>query len=385
MTRLRSLPRADVALAAALALYALVEGLVLGAPAGWVVAAVAVCLALAWRRQRPVEVIALVLGIIVLPDALGVRTVDTVLPLPLIIVAAYTAGREARSGRLALLGAGAIAGVLVAGLALTAGESQNSGAADLVALAVLVSGAAGAGHVMRVRQAENRHLQALTAQLAADGDLRARAAVAEERARVARELHDVVAHSISLIAVQAAAAEELLGRDEARTRESLRAVQDTARGALGEMRRLLSVLRTDGEGPGLTPQPGLGAVPELVAQARGGGLPVALHEDGPRPELPAGLDLSAFRIVQEALTNVRKHAGAVPTDVRLRYGPGEIVVEVANDEAPGAPARNGTAPPGHGITGMIERARLYGGTVETGRRDGRYVVCARLPLAGAPE
>ncbi|CAA9474164.1 MAG: hypothetical protein AVDCRST_MAG30-329, partial [uncultured Solirubrobacteraceae bacterium] len=123
MTRLRSLPRADLALAAALALYALVEGFVVRAPAGWVVPAVAVCLALAWRRRRPVAVIALVLAVIVLPGALGVSTVDTVLPLPLIIVAAYTAGREARSGRAALLGAGAIAGVLVAGLGLTAEAS----------------------------------------------------------------------------------------------------------------------------------------------------------------------------------------------------------------------------------------------------------------------
>jgi signal transduction histidine kinase len=178
-----------------------------------------------------------------------------------------------------------------------------------------------------------------------------------------------------------------MGRDDARARESLRSVQETARGALGEMRRLLTFLRTAGDDPDLAPQPGLGSVGELVDQARRGGLPVELHEDGPRPVVPPGLDLAAFRIVQEALTNVRKHAGAVATDVSVRYAPGEVVVEVANDEsaasAPEAGA-NGDGG-GHGVTGMRERVRLYGGTLDLASRDGRYVVRARLPLRGAGE
>jgi len=386
MASLRSLPREDVAVAAVLVVYALAEGIAIGAPAGWLVVAPAVCAALAWRRRRPAGVIALVLALIVAPGLVGAAELGTVLPLPLIIVAGYTAGREARRGRTAALGAAAIAAVLAAGLGTTAAAAENPTSADFVALLVRVGATAGAGRVMRVRQAENRQLQALTAQLAAERDLRARAAVTEERARVARELHDVVAHSVSLIAIQAGAAEELMGRDDARARESLRAVQETARGALGEMRRLLTVLREDGEPPGLAPQPGLGSVAELVAEARSGGLPVALREDGARPVLPTGLDLSAYRIVQEALTNVRKHAGAVPTEVLLRYEPRGVVVEVSNaDGRDGVPPPDASAPPGHGIAGMRERARLYGGTLRTGRRDGRYVVSAHLPLAQAAE
>lgn len=387
MASLRSLPRADVAVAVVLAAYGVVEAIVLEAPAGWFVAALVATVALAWRRRFPVPVIAIVLAVIVLPGALGFHPVDTVLPLPLMIVAAYTAGREATSGRQALLGAVAIALVLATGLGLPSTSGENSGAADLVALIVLVGGAASAGHLMRVRERENRRLEALTAQLAEERDLRARAAVAEERARVARELHDVVAHSVSLIAVQAGAAEGLVGRDEERAREALRAVQESARAALGEMRRLLAILRTDGDDPGLAPQPGLASVGDLVDQARSGGLPVELHEEGVRADVPAGLDLAAYRIVQEALTNVRKHAGAVATDVRVSYEPNAVVVTVANSAA------DATAPPdgangdgsGHGIAGMRERARLYGGRLDVERRHGRFIVQARLPLTEAAE
>jgi signal transduction histidine kinase len=250
----------------------------------------------------------------------------------------------------------------------------------VVAFSFLVGGSAAVGHLMRVRHAENRRLHDLNEQLAAERDLKARAAVAEERARVARELHDVVAHSVSLIAVQAGAAENLMGRDDARARQSLQAVQDAARGALGEMRRLLTILRGDEDDPGLAPQPGLADVGELVDQVRGGGLPVNLREVGPRPDVPAGVDLSAYRIVQEALTNVRKHAGPVPTDVVIEYPPGAVVVEVANDDT--AAGQNGD---GHGIPGMRERARLYGGTLDVEREGGRHVVRARLPIAGMAE
>lgn len=237
---------------------------------------------------------------------------------------------------------------------------------------------------MRLRQAENRELGELADRLAAERDLRARVAVVEERARVARELHDIVAHSLSLIAVQAGAAAELMGRDEARARSWMTAVQRTAGEALAEMRRLLSVLRADGDEPELAPQPGLAAVAQLVARARDSGLPVALREDGARPEVLAGVDLSAFRIVQEALTNVRKHAGAVPTEVVVRYAPDAVVLEVSNaDGQTPDGAANGS--PGHGIVGMRERTRLYGGTLDVRRRDGRYVVHARLPLTAPGE
>ena len=381
MTKVRSLPRADVALALALSAYALAEAIVLSAPVGWLVGAPIAVLSVAWRRRVPALVIGVLLGLILVPDALRADSLDSVLPLPLIIVAAYTAGREASSGREAVVGAVAIVAVMALGLGLTGSDDiENSKPEDLVALIVLVAGAAGVGHLMRVRQAENRRLHDLTEQLAAERDLKARAAVAEERARVARELHDVVAHSVSLIAVQAGAAENLMGRDEARARQSLQAVQDAARGALSEMRRLLTVLRSEDGEAGLAPQPGIDDLSALVDQVSAGGLPVTLREQGPRPAVPAGVDLSAYRIVQEALTNVRKHAGPVATDVVIEYPPGAVVVEVANDAAATAP--NGD---GHGIPGMRERARLYGGTLDVEREGGRHVVRARLPIAGLAE
>jgi signal transduction histidine kinase len=381
MRAVRSLPRADVATALVLAVYALVEAVILGAPAAWAVAAPVVLLSLAWRRRFPVPVVAAVLALIAVPGAFTTESVDTVLPLPLIIIAGYTAGREAPTGRAATFWAAAVGAVIAAGIGSS--EAENSAITDLVALLVLIGGSAGAGHVMRVRHAENRELQTLTAELAAERDRRARAAVASERARVARELHDIVAHSVSLIAVQAGAAEDLLGRDDERARRSLQAVQETARGALGEMRRLLTVLRSDDEAPGLTPQPGLAAVADLVAQTREGGIPVTLREEGVREAVPAGVDLSAYRIVQEALTNVRKHAGAVPTEVLVRYAPGELVVEVSNDDGGATPAAVNGGVGGHGLPGMRERARIYGGTLDVDRAGGRYVVRARLPLAGA--
>jgi signal transduction histidine kinase len=377
---MRNLPRGDLAVAGVLTAYALVEGLLLDAHAAWLLAATAASVALAWRRRRPVAVVGFALAIVFLPGVLGTETVESVLPLPLTIVAGYTAGREATSARRALLGAVAVGALAAIGTVASPGE--NTTAEDAVALLVLLAGSAGAGRVMRVRHAENRRLRELTAQLAAEQDLRARAAVAEERARVARELHDIVAHSVSLIAVQAGAAEQLMGRDDERARASLRSVQETASGALGEMRRLLSVLRADGDAPGLAPQPGLAALGELVEQARGGGLPVELHVDGERPEIAPGVDLSAFRIVQEALTNVRRHAGAVPTEVRVRYAPDAVDVEVANADSGTAAGRNGS---GHGLTGMRERARIYGGTLDVTRAGGRFVVRARLPLTGQPE
>jgi signal transduction histidine kinase len=382
MAHLRSLPRNDVVLAAVLAVYALVEGILLEAPPVWFVVALTATAALAWRRRYPGPVIAFALTMLFAPGLLGVEEVQSVLPLPLLIVCAFTVGREAPSTRAALLGAGLVGAAAAAGTA--AGSAENTTAEDLVALLVLVSAGTGAGRVLRARQAETAQLRDLTARLAAEQDLRARAAVAEERARMARELHDIVAHSVSLIAVQAGAAEQLMGRDDARARESIRSVQETASGALGEMRRLLTVLRAADDVPGLGPQPGLAAVGELVEQARGGGLPVELREDGARPQVPPGVDLSAFRIIQEALTNVRRHAGLVATEVRVSYGEGEVVVEVVNeDRRPRAAAAGG--PPGHGLLGMRERVRLYGGTLDVGRRDGRFVVAARLPLMGAAE
>ena len=372
--------RVDVAVAVGLAAYGTVEAAVARASPLWFAGILAAALPLAWRRRYPVEVIAWTLGMMLASGAYPGEAPDTVLPLPLLIVVGYTAGREAATPRLGALAALAIAATATVPYAFGSEAEENTVVEDIVAVVVLVGGSAGAGHLLRIRRRETAHLQALTAQLAAEQESRAHAAVAEERVRMARELHDIVAHGVSLIAVQAAAAEDLLDRDPDRARASLSAVQATARDALSEMRRLLSVLRADDAVPGLAPQPGLASAGELVRQAREAGLDVHLREEGEPVALAAGLDLSAYRILQEALTNARKHAGASPTEVLVRHGTRELTLEVVNELRDARPA-NGDAD-GHGLAGMRERARIYGGTLEAGPDGDRYVVRARLPSNG---
>jgi signal transduction histidine kinase len=198
------------------------------------------------------------------------------------------------------------------------------------------------------------------------------------RERIARELHDIVAHSISVVSVQAAAADAYLERDAAQAREHLDAVRRTARDALGEMRRLCGVLRENSAE--LAPQPTLGRVCELVDEARAAGVELELVTEGERTEVPPGLGLAAFRILQEALTNVRKHAGAVRAAVRIAYRGDGIDLEIRNAPGPGLGERGS----GHGIAGMRERARVYGGQVHAGiEPDGSFAVRARLPFEAA--
>ena len=209
-------------------------------------------------------------------------------------------------------------------------------------------------------------------------DVAAREAVVEERARIARELHDVIAHHVSMIVVQAGAERRVLGDDaNESTREVLETVEQSGRSALTEMRRLLGMLRGDANEP-LAPQPGLGDVPMLVDQLRDAGLPVELSIDGERRELPVGIELSAYRIVQEALTNALKHAGDARATVNVRYGPDSLELEVV-DDGPGAAAR--TAGGGHGLVGMRERVALYGGRFDAARNPaGGFAVRVVLPI-----
>jgi len=206
-----------------------------------------------------------------------------------------------------------------------------------------------------------------------------RLAVADERARIARELHDVVAHGISVIAIQADAAEAALNRNPRLAREPLRTIRSSAKEALEEMRHLLGVLREDGDGGEIAPQPGLGQLAELIEHARGAGVEVELETAGEPRALAPGLDLSAYRIVQEALTNVRKHAAGAPVTVTLGWAPAVLVLEV-RDGGPGPNGPNG-APGGHGLVGMRERVRIHGGRLQTGAATaGGFEVVAELPL-----
>jgi signal transduction histidine kinase len=208
-------------------------------------------------------------------------------------------------------------------------------------------------------------------------DLAAREAVVEERARIARELHDAIAHDVSLIVVQAGAERLALDATAGSTTYVLQTIERTGRGALTEMRRLVGMLRSS-EGESLAPQPSLADLPRLVSQVREAGLPVELKVEGERRELPLGIELSAYRIVQEALTNALKHAGDARATVRVSYSPDQLELEVADDGV-GGPAR--VAGGGHGLAGMRERVALYGGRLDAGRRPERgFTVRVVLPI-----
>jgi signal transduction histidine kinase len=208
-------------------------------------------------------------------------------------------------------------------------------------------------------------------------DVAAREAVVAERARIARELHDAIAHNVSMMVVQAGAERRVLDEEQSSTREVLETVEEIGRGALTEMRRLVGMLRSDENDP-LAPQPGLNDLPLLVTQVREAGLPVELSIEGERRELPVGLELSAFRIVQEALTNALKHAGDAHATVRVRYGTDSLELEIVDDGA-GSEARVDGG--GHGLVGMRERVALYGGRFEANRRAaGGFTVRALLPI-----
>jgi signal transduction histidine kinase len=202
-------------------------------------------------------------------------------------------------------------------------------------------------------------------------------AVADERARIARELHDVIAHSVSVMVVQAAAAEAVLARDPREAVEPLRAVQDTGRETLVEMSRLVGLLRDDSEELGLAPQPRLDELETLLAQVRDAGLPVRLEIQGERRPLPLGVELTAYRIVQESLTNVLKHAGDAHADVVVRYGTDAVELEVRDDGTGSANGHQG----GHGLAGMRERVSVFGGALDAGPQpSGGFRVLARLPV-----
>lgn len=201
-------------------------------------------------------------------------------------------------------------------------------------------------------------------------------AVADERARIARELHDIVGHGVSVMTVQAAAVRRLLRPDQERERDALLAVERTGREALAEMRRMVGVLRRSEEAEALAPQPSLRRLDALVEQARRAGLPVDLQVEGTAVELPPGVDLAAYRVVQEGLTNALKHARATRAEVRVQYGDGEVEVSVANDGR----LESGAEGAGHGLLGMRERVAVYGGELEAGPQPtGWFRLRVRLP------
>ena len=208
------------------------------------------------------------------------------------------------------------------------------------------------------------------------------AALEQERGKMARELHDILAHSVSLMGVHAGAAEEVLAHDPERARPVLRSIQQTSRDSVAELRRLLGMLRAEELEPELGPQPDLDQLGTLVHRMHQAGLPVELTIEGPARPLPAGVELTAYRVVQEALTNALKHARPSKVEVLIRYGPRQLDLLVCNDGI--AQARNGNAN-GHGLLGMNERVSLYGGRLHVGSPDpSGFRVQAEIPLEDAP-
>ena len=206
----------------------------------------------------------------------------------------------------------------------------------------------------------------------------ARVAVAEERARIARELHDVVAHSVSVIVLQVGAVRHRLGEGHAEDSAALEGVERTGRTALTEMRQLLEAMREDGEDVDLAPQPGLAGLDSMLDDVRRAGLPVRLQVEGDARELPRAIDLSAYRIIQEGLTNTLKHARAGQADVLVRYGSDDLQIEVRDDGS----ASTNKAGPGHGLVGVRERVKIYGGDMTAAATDHGFVLRTRLPLNG---
>jgi signal transduction histidine kinase len=274
---------------------------------------------------------------------------------------------EGNPNRQGLVGYAAAIGTLV--FVVSRFPEDNSGADDYVWVTVFFTAAWLAGFAVGHRARQAREAESRLRLTEERRRVEAATAVARERARIARELHDVVAHSISVMTVQAAGVRRLLRDDQGRERDALAAVEETGREALAEMRRLLGMMRSDGEGAELAPQPGLGRLQALAAETRDGGFPVELTVEGDPYEVPAGVDLSAYRVVEEALENAGG-TGAAGARVVVRYEPDAIALEIDND---GDGARRG-------LVGMRERVAFYGGTLEAGQDDGRYVVRARIPV-----
>jgi signal transduction histidine kinase len=272
----------------------------------------------------------------------------------------------------------------VSGLALGLGvvaivihNDPKGGFGNFVFLTIFFSIAWTVGFTLSSKFREADEARERAARADREREARARLAVSDERARIARELHDVVGHSVSVMTVQASAARRLLDPDQQKEREALLVVEQTGREALAEMRRMVGVLRRPEEAPALAPQPSLEYLDKLVAHARETGLPVELRIEGEPVQLPAGIDLTAYRLVQEGLTNALKHARAEHAEVLVRYGDGYVELTVSDDGRGDGDGDKG----GHGLVGMRERVSVYGGELEAGpRAEGGYRLRARLPI-----
>jgi len=268
-------------------------------------------------------------------------------------------------------------GVIIGSMAILVDQIPGHRTAELVfvPLEFAISWLAGFALRERAQQAEAAEVRASIAER--ERDAAARVAVAEERARIARELHDIVAHAVSVMVLQVGAVRHKLPGALAEDQDALKGVEQAGRTALAEMRRLLAAMRADGEQAEFTPQPGLDALDSLLEEVGRAGLPVRLHVTGDALPLPRAIDLSAYRIVQEGLTNALKHSRATNADVTVRYGADEVQLEV-RDDGVGTSTIDGR---GHGLVGIRERVKIFGGEMTAGTANGGgFVLSTRLPL-----
>jgi signal transduction histidine kinase len=331
-------------------------------------AGLALTVPLAWRRVAPLPALLFVMAA---AAAVGLAVADSdevaqapQLPFLAEILAVYSVAAHAERR-------GALLGLLVSWAALLAAEPG-----DFVVMGPAWAGIWLAGRLVRARERDARRLRELAEALERERVEEARLAVAEERTRIARELHDVVAHAMSTIVLEAGAERVNLDEGQTSPRQALHSIERTGRQALAEMRRLVGVLRTGEDEPELFPQPSLAQLDLLIEQVGRAGLPVELRVVGEPVRLAPGLDISAYRIVQEALTNVLKHGGDARATVLVAYGDRSLELEIVDDGRGGTPDGSG-----HGIVGLRERVALFGGSLEAGGREGGgFAVRARLPL-----
>jgi signal transduction histidine kinase len=283
------------------------------------------------------------------------------------------AARNEREGRVGLI-------VTVGSAAIVMYNDPTHSPGDVVLLPVVFALAWLAGLTQRKRSVQAETAEQRAEHAEREREVAARIAVAEERARIARELHDIVAHAVGVMVLHVGAVRHRLPDQLAEDADALQGVEQTGRNALGEMRRLLGAIRRDDEPGELAPQPGLARLEPLLQDVRNAGLRVKLKVDGDPFPLPQGIDVSAYRIVQEGLTNTLKHAHASEARVLIGYDDGEVRIDV-RDDGDGAPSGDGL---GHGLIGIRERVKIYGGEMSAApASDGGFVLSARLPLAGA--
>jgi len=363
----------DGVLAAALSAVVLIEVVLTEAPE-WhrlvtIALAVGLGVAAAQRSRDPLPLLGLILAVSVAAVAVPPLARPTNSGVFVFLVLAVYSAAAHTSGRRTLL-----AGGMTVALYLTDFALANTGitADAVIFLSLLLGGPWVAGRAVRKRRMNDRELELEKG--------RAAVAIVEERARIARELHDVVAHSISVMVLQARGGRRVLETEPADAHDAFAAIEWTGQQALDEMRRLLGMLRSGDEALALAPQPSLKQLDMLVDQVRAAGLSVQVTVEGEPRDLPPGVDLSAFRIVQEALTNTLTHAGPARARVVLRYLADDLELEIS-DDGPGSGDGSGS---GYGLVGMRERIEVYGGELQAGRQlGGGYALRVRLPFRSA--